>query len=86
MKTRATKRKEALERQEYWSSLSAAEQLSALDDRLGFQVGAVKQRARLVGSPLSKAELFGILYGAGPKTLERLKEQSDALHTDTGTD
>jgi hypothetical protein len=86
MKTRRTKREEAATRQEYWSSLSAAEQLSALDARLGFQVGAVKQRARLVGSPLSKAELFGILYGAGPKTLERIREQGDALHTDAGTD
>jgi len=40
-------RKEAAERLEAWQALSPAEQLKALDERLGEGVGAVKQRTRL---------------------------------------
>ena len=41
------KRKEAEERQKVWASLSFAEQLKDLDRRLGPDVGAVSQRARI---------------------------------------
>lgn len=44
---RDTLRKEAAERLEAWQAKSPAEQLKALDERLGEGVGAAKQRARL---------------------------------------
>jgi hypothetical protein len=43
----ATKRAEAVERNEAWSGLSASKQLAELDRRLGRGVGARRQRARL---------------------------------------
>jgi hypothetical protein len=42
------KRKEAIERDAAWRSLSAEQQLEQLDVRLGVGVGAKKQRARLL--------------------------------------
>lgn len=41
------KRKEGEERQAAWSKLTPQQQLDALDRRLGKDVGATKQRARL---------------------------------------
>ncbi len=41
------KRKEAEERQKNWASLSFAEQLKDLDNRLGKDTGAISQRARI---------------------------------------
>ena len=40
-------KKEAIVRQEYRSNLSAKKQLERLNDRLGSNVGAKKERARL---------------------------------------
>ena len=40
-------REEAVERLDAWQAMSPAEQLKALDERLGEGVGAVKQRTRL---------------------------------------
>jgi len=44
---RKIKRDEALERQVEWSNLTPKQQLQALDRRLGKDVGAQKQRARI---------------------------------------
>ena len=45
---RITKRKtEAVDRQNKWDGVSPADQIKALDKRLGKGIGAVKQRARL---------------------------------------
>lgn len=41
------KRAEAAERNTYWAGLSRAEQIAALDRRLGKGIGAKRQRARL---------------------------------------
>jgi len=41
------RRIEAEERQEVWAKLTPAQQLAALDARLGKDVGAKKQRARI---------------------------------------
>lgn len=41
------KRKEALERNAKWASLSLVEQLKVLDYRLGVGEGAKKQRAKI---------------------------------------
>ena len=41
------KQKEAIERNEHWAQLTPEQQLSALDIRLGKDVGAKKQRARI---------------------------------------
>lgn len=41
------KREDAIARNEAWAGLSAAKQLAALDRRLGVNVGARRQRARL---------------------------------------
>jgi len=40
---------EAVTRQEAWASLSTAEQIKALDTRLGKGLGAARQRLRLSG-------------------------------------
>lgn len=44
----------AIERQEFRSKLSPAEQLMELDKRLGKGIGAAKERARLMKEPTSK--------------------------------
>ena len=41
------KQKEAIERNEYWAQLTPEQQLDVLDIRLGKDVGAKKQRARI---------------------------------------
>ena len=41
------KHKEAIERNEYWAQLTPEQQLDVLDIRLGKDVGAKKQRARI---------------------------------------
>ena len=41
------RRKDALTRQEDWSSLTPQQQLTELDNRLGKDQGAAKQRKRL---------------------------------------
>jgi hypothetical protein len=41
------RQEEAIERQQAWGKLNAAEKLAVLDARLGAGVGAKKQRARL---------------------------------------
>lgn len=46
---KGVRREEGLVRQERWSKLTPAEQLSELDKRLGDGVGAVRQRTRLKG-------------------------------------
>jgi hypothetical protein len=42
-----TKQQEAIERNEYWAQLTPEQQLDVLDIRLGKDVGAKKQRARI---------------------------------------
>ena len=41
------KQKEAIERNEAWAQLTPEQQLASLDERLGKDVGAKKQRARI---------------------------------------
>ena len=41
------KHKEAIERNEYWAQLTPEQQLADLDRRLGKDIGAKKQRARI---------------------------------------
>ena len=41
------KQKEAIERNNFWASLTPQQQLESLDTRLGKGVGAKKQRARI---------------------------------------
>ena len=41
------KQKEAIERNEYWAQLTPEQQLDVLDIRLGKDIGAKKQRARI---------------------------------------
>jgi hypothetical protein len=41
------KQKEAIERNEYWAQLTPEQQLEDLDKRLGKDIGAKKQRARI---------------------------------------
>ena len=41
------KQQEAIERNEYWAQLTPEQQLDVLDIRLGKDVGAKKQRARI---------------------------------------
>ena len=43
----STKQQEAIERNEYWAQLTPEQQLDVLDIRLGKDVGAKKQRARI---------------------------------------
>ena len=43
----STKHQEAIERNEYWAQLTPEQQLDVLDIRLGKDVGAKKQRARI---------------------------------------
>ena len=42
-----TKQQEAIERNEYWAQLTPEQQLADLDRRLGKDIGAKKQRARI---------------------------------------
>ena len=42
-----TKQQEAIERNEYWAQLTPEQQLDVLDIRLGKDIGAKKQRARI---------------------------------------
>lgn len=42
-----TRQKEAQERQEAWESLSVAQRIQSLDERLGVGEGAEKQRRKL---------------------------------------
>ena len=42
-----TKQQEAIERNKYWAQLTPEQQLASLDERLGKDVGAKKQRARI---------------------------------------
>ena len=48
------RREEALERQEYWESLTPTQQLDNLNDRLGDGVGATKQRSRIIRNALKR--------------------------------
>ena len=48
-------RDRALARNAEWEKLSPAQQIAALDARLGVGVGAVKQRARLAAAMKAKA-------------------------------
>ena len=41
------KQKEAIERNNFWASLTPQQQLESLDTRLGKGIGAKKQRARI---------------------------------------
>ena len=41
------KQKEAIERNNFWASLTPQQQLESLDTRLGKGVGAKKQRAKI---------------------------------------
>ena len=47
MKSKETKQSEALERQKAYKSLNPVEKLEALDERLGPNAGAKKERERL---------------------------------------
>ena len=44
---RAIRQSEALERQKVWDNMTPQQKLSDLDRRLGEDVGAIKQRAKL---------------------------------------
>ena len=64
MKNKETRRKEAIERQAEYDTLTPQQKILALDIRLGGGVGAVKQRAKLAlkaAEPLktTKPELVG---------------------------
>ena len=47
MNTKQIKETEAIERNEYWAQLTPEQQLDVLDIRLGKDIGAKKQRARI---------------------------------------
>jgi len=48
MKNKTILKREAIERNTYWKSLSPQEQLNQLDHRLGKNIGAKRQREKLV--------------------------------------
>ena len=43
----STKQQEAIERNNFWASLTPQQQLESLDNRLGEGIGAKKQRAKI---------------------------------------
>ena len=43
----STKQQEAIERNNFWTSLTPQQQLESLDNRLGKGIGAKKQRAKI---------------------------------------
>ena len=43
----STKQQEAIERNNFWASLTPQQQLESLDNRLGKGIGAKKQRAKI---------------------------------------
>ena len=47
MQNKEFKNKEAIERNNYWTSLTPQQQLESLDTRLGKGIGAKKQRAKI---------------------------------------
>ena len=76
MKRETMKQKEAVERQEAWAALKPAQKFAALDRRLGKDVGAVKQRVKLLAeSSLDEALIYALTHGAGPKILEILRKR-----------
>ena len=53
------KKKEAIERQSYYDTLTPVQKIEALDRKLGKGVGAVKQRARLAKPQAKKPATAG---------------------------
>ena len=47
MQNKELKNKEAIERNNFWASLTPQQQLESLDTRLGKGIGAKKQRAKI---------------------------------------
>ena len=47
MQNKEIRHKEAIERNNFWASLTPQQQLESLDNRLGKGIGAKKQRARI---------------------------------------
>jgi hypothetical protein len=69
MKQKETRQKEAKERQIDYKSMTPAQKIIALDVRLGVNVGAKKQRAKLLNNVAKNAvEIY-------PKTMEKLEDK-----------
>ncbi len=76
MKPDIIKQREANERQEVWDALSPKEKLAELDERLGRDTGAVKQRVNLLSEiDLEKAIQYAEAYGAEESVIVKLKER-----------
>jgi len=81
MKPKRQLQAEAQQRRNYWNSLTAKDKLASLDERLGENIGAGKQRGILlyeIEQDLKKALKIARAYGAGPATINAIQIRHEA--------